>query len=70
MTECPLNSECVNRNYCNELGFITTIKINDLSFEEDKRELIVGYNVTALRDDAKNPRSPMHNGKREGVTCN
>ena len=41
MTECPLNSQCVDRNFCDNKGFITTRRNNRLSFEEDKRDLIV-----------------------------
>jgi len=40
MTECPLNSRCVGRNFCDEKGLITTFRNNKLKFSEDNRGLI------------------------------
>ena len=40
MTECPLNTRCVSRNFCDDNGMVTATRHNDLNFEEDKRGFI------------------------------
>eukprot|EP00090_Calanus_glacialis_P011024 TRINITY_DN19514_c0_g1_i1.p1 TRINITY_DN19514_c0_g1~~TRINITY_DN19514_c0_g1_i1.p1 ORF type:complete len:453 (-),score=116.45 TRINITY_DN19514_c0_g1_i1:72-1430(-) len=40
MTQCPLNSRCVSRNFCDRNGMITTARNNNLNFEEDDRGFI------------------------------
>ena len=40
MTECPLNTRCVSRNFCDNTGMVTLTRQNDLNFEQDKRGFI------------------------------
>jgi len=40
MTECPVNSRCVGRNFCDQNGLITTFRNNKLKFSEDTRGFI------------------------------
>ena len=41
MTECPLNTRCVSRNFCDNNGMVTLVQHNDLNFEDDDRGFIV-----------------------------
>ena len=41
MTECPLNTRCVSRNFCDNNGMVTLTRHNDLNFEDDTRGFIV-----------------------------
>ena len=45
MTECPLNSQCVSRNFCDEAGLVTQLPSNTLNFQSDKRGLLVSVTV-------------------------
>jgi len=40
MTQCPLNTRCVDRHFCDLNGMITIVQNNNLDFQEDKRGLI------------------------------
>jgi len=40
MTQCPLNTRCVGRNFCDQNGMITTVRNNNLNFEDDNRGFI------------------------------
>ena len=41
MSECPLNTRCVSRNFCDNNGMVTLTRHNDLNFEDDERGFIV-----------------------------
>ena len=41
MTECPLKTRCVSRNFCDANGMVTLVRNNDLNFEDDDRGFIV-----------------------------
>jgi len=40
MTECPLNTRCISRNFCDNNGMVTKTRHNDLLFENDRRGFI------------------------------